>query len=86
MLVLAEIFHRIIQLCVLVVIIKVLLSYFVPPYNQIRQYIDRVVEPFLAPIRRVVPLVGMLDFSPMILIVLLMILDTIITGLLRSLV
>jgi len=33
-------------------------------------WVDRLVEPMLAPIRRVVPLVGMFDFSPVILMVL----------------
>jgi YggT family protein len=33
-------------------------------------WVDRLVEPMLAPIRRVVPLVGMFDFSPIILMVL----------------
>ena len=83
---LAEIIHRIIQLLVLVVIIKVVLSYFMPPYAKARLYLDRIVEPVLEPIRRILPPVGMIDFSPMILIFLLIIIDSLLTGLLRSLV
>lgn len=85
MLLVAEIIHRIIQLLVLVVIVKVFLSYFMPPYAKPRWYLDRYVEPILAPIRRIVPPMGMIDFSPMILIFILMIVDVILTGLLRSL-
>lgn len=53
------------------VLISVILSYFMAPYHPIRRAIDSVVEPMLAPIRRVVPLIGMFDFSPLILLLLL---------------
>jgi len=58
------------QLLVLLVIVSIILSYFMDPYHPIRRAIDSVVEPLLAPIRRVVPLLGALDFSPLILIIL----------------
>jgi YggT family protein len=48
----------------------IILSYFMSPYHPIRSFVDRLVEPLLAPIRRVVPLIGMFDFSPIILIIL----------------
>jgi YggT family protein len=48
------------------------------PYHPLRRGIDSVVEPMLAPIRRVVPLLGMLDFSPIILIVLIQLLSNLI--------
>lgn len=58
------------QLIVILVLAHVILSYFLSPYHPIRSALDRLVEPLLAPIRRVVPLVGMFDFSPIILIIL----------------
>jgi YggT family protein len=58
------------NLLFLLVLIYVILSYVVPPYNQFRMWVDRIVEPLLRPIRKVVPLVGMLDFSPIILLIL----------------
>ena len=85
MLLLANIIHRLSQLLVLLVIVQVILSYFVDPYHTVRRYIDRVVEPMLEPIRRIVPPVGTIDFSPLILIILVQILDAIIGSLLRSL-
>jgi len=48
------------------------------PYHPVRRSIDSVVEPMLAPIRRIVPLVGMLDFSPIILIILIQVLSNLI--------
>ncbi len=53
----------------LLVIAKVLLSYFMSPYHPIRKTIDQLVEPLLAPIRNRMPMVGMLDFSPIVLLI-----------------
>ncbi|OQX64156.1 MAG: YggT family protein [Chloroflexi bacterium] len=63
------------QTLILLVIISSVLSYFMSPYHQVRQMVDRIVQPMLEPIRRVVPLVGMLDFSPLVLIILIEILS-----------
>ena len=73
------------QLLVLLVIVSVILSYFLDPYHPIRRSIDSVVEPMLAPIRRVVPLIGFLDLSPLILIILLQLLSNILVSFLLSL-
>ncbi|MCI0552722.1 MAG: YggT family protein [Anaerolineae bacterium] len=59
------------QILVILVIVSVLLSYFMDPYHPVRRGVDNIVQPMLNPIRRVVPLVGMLDFSPLVLILLL---------------
>ena len=58
------------QVLTLIVLAHVILSYFMNPYHPVRAFIDRLVDPLLAPIRRVVPLIGMMDFSPVILIIL----------------
>jgi YggT family protein len=58
------------QLFTLLVIVKVIISYFVSPYNSFRITVDRLVEPFLAPIRRILPTIGAFDFSPLVLIIL----------------
>jgi YggT family protein len=73
------------QILVLLVIVSVILSYFMDPYHPIRQGVDRIVEPLLSPIRRIVPLVGMLDFSPLVLIILIQIVSGLLVSLLRSL-
>ncbi len=70
------------QTLILLVIISSVLSYFMSPYHQVRRMIDRIVEPMLIPIRRIVPLVGMLDFSPLVLIILIQILSGAIRNLL----
>jgi YggT family protein len=54
----------------LLVLLNIVLSYFMDPYHPFRQFVERIVAPLLNPIRRVVPLIGMFDFSPLILILL----------------
>ncbi|CAG1014332.1 hypothetical protein ANAEL_04952 [Anaerolineales bacterium] len=57
------------QIFIWIVIASSLLSFFLPPYHPVREALDRIVDPFLNPIRRVVPMAGMFDFSPLILII-----------------
>jgi YggT family protein len=58
------------NLLLILIFVWVILSWIMPPYNPVRETLDRIIEPLLAPIRRVVPMVGMVDFSPMILMIL----------------
>lgn len=55
-------------LLVLLIILNSVLSFFLDYYHPVRQGIERIVGPLLNPIRRVVPLIGMFDISPLILI------------------
>ena len=82
---LIRIIEIVFQLLTLLVFISVILSYFMDPYHPIRRGVDNIVEPMLAPIRRVVPLVGMLDFSPFILILLIQLLRGLLVSLLLNL-
>lgn len=58
------------NLLTILIFVWVILSWIMPPYNPVREALDRIVEPMLAPIRRVIPMAGMMDFSPMILMIL----------------
>ncbi len=40
-----------------------------PPTNAVVGFLTSMTEPFLAPIRRVMPDMGGLDFSPMVLLI-----------------
>ena len=73
------------QILVLLVIVSVILSYFMDPYHPIRRGVDRLVEPMLMPIRRVVPLIGMIDISPLILILLIQLIGNLLIRLLFTL-
>lgn len=73
------------QILVLLIIVSVILSYFMDPYHPVRRGVDRIVEPILSPIRRVVPQVGMIDFSPLILIILVQVLSSLLVSFLSTL-
>ena len=83
--ILALFIRSISQLLVLLVVVSVILSYFMDPYHPIRRSIDSVVEPMLAPIRRVVPLIGVLDLSPLILIILIQVVSNLVVSFLLTL-
>lgn len=68
-----------------VVIIKVIISYFLSPYHPFRETIDRIVAPMLEPIRRVMPPTGMMDFSPLVLLLLVQLIGSLIRSILVSL-
>ena len=60
----------IIDLYSLVVIGAVVISWIqLPPSNPIANIIHSLTEPVLAPIRRVVPAMSGLDFSPLLLLI-----------------
>ena len=74
------IFHALIDLAILVVFVSAILSWLVafdvinvrnPTVRQIVQVLDRIVDPMLRPIRRVLPNLGGVDISPIILLILL---------------
>jgi len=73
------------RIIILLLIVHVVLTYFMSPFHPIRQRIDRIIEPMLNPIRRVIPTVGMIDFSPLILILLVQIVSIFLKRLLVSL-
>jgi len=68
----------------LVVFVDVLLSFVLNPFHPLRRALDSFVDPMLAPIRRVVPSAGGLDFSPAILLIVLQILGRVLVTLLLS--
>jgi len=51
----------------LIILADVLVGYFLDEFHPIRQFLDSIVQPFLAPIRKFLPSSGGLDFSPLVL-------------------
>jgi len=69
-----------------VVIISVLLSWVIrDPYHPVRQGVDNLVRPLLDPIRRIMPPTGMIDFSPIVLIILIQVVTNVLYGILVAL-
>jgi len=72
------------RVLVIIVFIYTLLGYFLDRRNTIYQMVGQIVEPMLIPIRKVVPNFGGLDFSPLVLMLLLQFLNMIIVAILRG--
>jgi len=81
--IIASIFYWVLQLLTLIVVVDVVLSYFMSPFHPVRMKLDRFVNPILAPIRKLLPQTGGIDFSPLVLIILLQLLNSFIQRLLR---
>ena len=67
------------------IIARSLLPWFrVDPYNPVARFLIQITEPLLAPIRRSIPLLGGLDFSPMVALLILWFFEQLLYTLLRS--
>lgn len=73
-----------ISLYTLLIFVYSLLSFFMDPYHPIRRTLGQLIEPLLNPIRRVVPPLGGMDFSPFILMIVLQVLGSLLTAFLRK--
>lgn len=78
--------NAIISVLTLTVVIYTLLRLILDPYHPAVNTLGQVIEPLLMPIRKRIPPIGGLDFSPLILIIGLQLLGSLIVTLLRSLV
>ncbi|MBV6397397.1 MAG: hypothetical protein HFACDABA_03011 [Anaerolineales bacterium] len=62
------IINLIASVLILLIVLNWIFSIFLDYYNPARRFVDRIVEPMIMPIRRVVPLIGMFDISYIVLI------------------
>ena len=79
---LASAINLVADIFILILFADILLSYILDPYHPIRRALDSIVEPFLAPIRRILPNTGMFDLSPMVLSLLIWLLASFLTNIL----
>lgn len=64
---LAEAIDLAATIATLILIADIVVHYFLSPLHPVREVLDSIVDPFLNPIRRVLPQTGMIDLSPIIL-------------------
>jgi YggT family protein len=69
----------------LIIIAKVFLSYFMDPYQPVRLFIDRIVDPMLRPIQRIIPPLGGIDISPLVLLIIVQIFGRLIVSIILTL-
>ncbi len=72
------------QVITILIIVHVILSYFLSPYHPVRLTIDRLVEPLLSPIRQILPQTGMIDFSPLVLLILVQLISALLLSILQG--
>ena len=53
------------------IFIRVILSWFSPRPNALTVILEKITEPILAPLRRIIPRAGMFDLTPLAAIILL---------------
>jgi YggT family protein len=74
------------QILIFAILIRALLSWFpISPGSPLVRLLDDITEPILAPLRRVVPRLGMMDITPIVAMVALSLLQQILDSGLRSL-
>jgi YggT family protein len=85
LLALANVIHLALTLYMWLIIARAVVSWIQPnPYNQIVQFLYRATEPVLAPVRRMLPDLGGLDISPVVVIFIIMFVDRFVVATLRQ--
>ena len=59
------------EVLTLAIFVRVILSWFMTRPNMLTIILDKITDPILAPLRRIIPRAGMFDFSPLVAIILL---------------
>ncbi len=74
-----------VQILTLLIIVHILLGYLIPDENHpVRSFLSKIIEPLLAPIRKYLPQTGVFDFSPIVLILIVIVIQYIIVAVLRG--
>ncbi len=69
---LAQVLNGLLTIYIWIIIIRVLISWVSPdPFNPIVQFLIRATDPVLEPARRIIPTIGPLDISPIVVLFLL---------------
>jgi YggT family protein len=67
----------------LAIVARALVSWFpVDPYHPAVILLDQITEPFIAPLRRIVPPLGMMDITPIVALILIRVLQALVTAML----
>ena len=80
----ASIVNQIVNVFIGAVLIRVILSWVAPRGTMITRLVVSLSEPVMAPVRRIIPSFGGLDFSPIAVLLILEIVNRIAVGILKS--
>ena len=74
-----QFFDLLFTILYIAILLRVILSWVqIDPYHPLIVILDQITEPFLAPIRRFIPPMGMMDITPIVAIILIQVLQRII--------
>ncbi|MCH8093539.1 MAG: YggT family protein [Chloroflexi bacterium] len=79
-----EIIGLVFRILSYVVLADVIVSWVLDPFHPVRSFLDSIVQPMLEPIRRMLPPVTGIDFSPFLLLLLLTIVQSLVLRILAS--
>ena len=85
MAIIISLIHILSRIFIFIIILQVILSFFMSPYHPIRRTLDSIAAPLLNPIRKIIPPMANIDFSPVVLVILIQLLEYLLTSLLTSL-
>jgi YggT family protein len=80
-----QVVQTLFQVYSFILLARVLTSWFqVDPYNPVIRILYQLTEPLLAPIRRLLPQTGMMDFSPIVAFVVITVVERIVISMMYS--
>lgn len=78
---LGYVIYGLVSIYIMLVFVRIILSYTTLGYgNRLMRFLMNVTEPLLGPLRRIVPMVGLFDISPLVAFIILWILQVAIAG------
>ena len=84
---LVQFVNILVNILLIAIVARALMSWFPPPgqgspFLIIRQMIHQITDPIIEPIRKVMPSTGMLDLSPMVAMILLIVIQRVLAAIL----
>jgi YggT family protein len=77
---LIQIIHLASRILTLLIVADAILSFIMSPFHPVRVFMGKILTPLYTPIRRILPTAGGMDFSPLVLLVIVNILETILVS------
>ena len=83
---LAVLFSMLFKVLYFLLVVRIVLSWFqVSPFSEPASVVYRITEPLLAPFKRLPLQIGMIDFSPILVFIIISFLDHFVVGVFRQL-
>ncbi|MGE5444025.1 MAG: YggT family protein [Ignavibacteriales bacterium] len=82
---LAQVLHLLLNVYMLLIIVRAIISWVSPdPYNPIVNFLYRATDPVLRYVQRIIPPLGGIDLSPILVLIVIVFLDQFLIGSLRE--